>query len=59
MTDDSSQLLTRDPTNAKLQRLWAEAQAVRPDVLMHMAFVNTYAVDALVEVLAESRQRAA
>ncbi len=45
MTDDSAVLVTNDPVNANLQRLWAEAQAVRPDVLMHMAFVNTYAVD--------------
>ena len=44
MTSDSPPMVTDDPKNAVVPRLWAKANAVQPDVLMHTAFVNTYAV---------------
>ncbi len=44
MTTDSPSMVTDDPRHATVPPLRADAHPVRPDVLMHTAFVNTYAV---------------
>ena len=44
MTTNGSLMVTDDPVSATVPRLWAEPHQVRPDVLMHTAFVNTYAI---------------
>jgi len=41
---DDSPMVTDDPTHAQGLRIRAEPHPVRPDVFMHTAFVNTYAV---------------
>jgi glyoxylase-like metal-dependent hydrolase (beta-lactamase superfamily II) len=41
---DKFPLLTDDPIHARVPQLRADPHPVRPDVLMHTAFVNTYAV---------------
>jgi glyoxylase-like metal-dependent hydrolase (beta-lactamase superfamily II) len=43
MTTPTSPMLTTDPAHARLS-LFAPAHEVAPDVLMHAAFVNTYAL---------------
>ncbi|MEE8435345.1 MAG: MBL fold metallo-hydrolase, partial [bacterium] len=43
MSESASPMLTRDPMTAKY-RSWAPAHQVAPDVWMHAAFVNTYAI---------------
>ncbi len=44
MTASPSPMLTADPANATVPPLRAEPHAVRPDIFMHTAFVNTYAM---------------
>ena len=44
MASENTSMVTDDPENAAVPRLWAKAHAVQPDVLMQTAFVNTYAV---------------
>ena len=43
MATTASPMVTTDPLNAR-PRLYAEPSEVAPDVLMHAAFVNTYAM---------------
>ena len=43
MAPTASPMVTTDPLNAR-PRLYAEPSEVAPDVLMHAAFVNTYAM---------------